>query len=153
MGSSKKKKEKKMTFKSKRIKVNQVRKIHVTLEEILGSPAGPVQEPSLGSGATVPVVHSILSCLGNQLSQKSHGFPRAVSIVLYNCSGTAGGGRGEGRPTRRHGRDPEKNGWRKGSLLCSLETCLSSSCKSGVAHTPNPTLLQFFKKSFTVDIS
>lgn len=49
-------KKKKKTFTSKRIKVNEVKKNLVTLEEISGRPAGPAQKPSLGSGPTVPVV-------------------------------------------------------------------------------------------------
>lgn len=92
------KKKKKDTFKSKWIKVNEVKKNHVALEETLGSPAGPVQEPSLGPGATAPAGHSVLSCLGNQLSQRAevfHGqFPWRCRTALAGRGWEGGGGPG-----------------------------------------------------------
>lgn len=51
-------KKKNDTCKSRRIKVNEIKRSHATLKKILGSLPGPLQELSLGPGPILPIMHS-----------------------------------------------------------------------------------------------
>lgn len=132
------------TCKSKRIKVNEGRKNHTTLEKILRSPPGPAQEVF---GVRPP---NCVFCTASPSIPETTIFPEGPSFStdgLHSSAAVALALRGTDsrRVKGKKGKQKrclKRERWRKGSLLCLRETCLSSSCKSGIVRISNHTLLQ-----------
>lgn len=116
-----------------------------TLERIMGASTWPLPRSCLWVRAQLcPLCSASLPTLEITVFPKSQVFPWQFPWPCWNGSGIGEDRReGGGRAKRRNERDPENaGGWRKGSLFRLLETCLSSSCKSGIVCR-YPTTLNY----------
>lgn len=143
---------KKKERKKKRIPVSQdeIKRNHTTLKKILGSLPGPPQQLSLGPGSIVAYYMQLLVPLFSietTLFPEEPSFPtgsfHSSAQVACHWGGREGGGLKGQRGEMKGFLKGERR--RKGSLLCRLETCLSSSCKSGIVRISSHTYYNFLK--------